>query len=128
MVMRFEGSWKTVVSRLGDIGKRLLTDAASYWERMRILYNLVLATLAIVCWGPEMLSGRPIDFIGGMVVLSLFAIPANLCFCAAYPIDFVFQLTPLRAYLRPCRLMLLVCGTCLASASALWVLLGDHMA
>lgn len=108
--------------------KQLVIDSVQYWERMRIVYNLVLMTLAITCWGAEMLSGRAIDLIGGMVVLLMFAVPANVCFCAAYPVDLGLQLTPLRDSWRRWRWLLFLCGTLLASAVAVWVLLGDHMA
>lgn len=116
------------MSNVSAIFKELVFDTGRYWEPMRIAYNLVLATLSVVCWAPEMFSGRVGDFIAASVVLLVFAIPANIVYCAAYPIDFVFQLTPLRAYRQPCRWILLLSGTALASACALWVLLGDHMA
>lgn len=110
------------------ICKELVVDSARYWERMRIAYNLVLATLSLVCWGPEIFSGRAIDLISGVVVLLVFAVVANLCYCSAYPIDLLFQLTPARSYRKYCRWVLFTCGMLLASVSALWVLLGDHMA
>lgn len=110
------------------ICNELVVDSARYWERMRIAYNLVLATLSLVCWGPEIFSGRAIDLISGVVVLMVFAVAVNLCYCSAYPIDLLFQLTPARRYRQHCRWGLFMCGTFIASASALWVLLGDHMA
>lgn len=108
--------------------KELIVDAGHYWERMRIPYNLVLATLALSCWGSEMLSGQARDLIAAMIVLVVFAIAANLCFCSAYPVDVAFQLTPMRRYRHFARWTLFVCGMFFASACAVWVLLGDHMA
>ncbi len=104
-----------------------MLDAAGYWERMRIAYNIVLASISMVCWAPEMLSGRAVDFFAGLIVLSFFAVPANLFYCAAYPVDFVFQLTHLKAYKQLCRWMCYWVARSSASACALWVLLGDHM-
>lgn len=109
------------------IGKELLVDAARYWEPMRIAYNGILASASIVCWAPEIFSGRVGDLLASLVVLMFFAVPANLCYCAAYPIDLMFQLTPFRRYRQSFRWALLLCGTCLAVGCALWVLLVDHM-
>lgn len=108
--------------------KEMVLDAGRYWELMRIPYNLVLATLAIACWGRDMLAQGVVGVIGGLVVLLFFAIAANMCFCGAYAVDILFQLTPLRRYRVYPRLVLFVSGTMLASVFALYVLLGDHMA
>ena len=105
----------------------LVRDAVRFWEPMRIVYNLILAAWSMVFWGPEIFSGRLVDLIAGVVVLSVFALAANLCYCVAYPIDLVFQLSPMRPYRTLGRGVLFLCGSTLASAIALWVLLGDHM-
>jgi hypothetical protein len=110
-----------------DFSERLF-DSIRYWEPRRLLYNLVLLTLAVVCWGPGMLSGRVIDFFAGVLVLLAFAIPANLLYCTAYPVDLALQLTPWRGSWTRCRWLLFLCGTALASAIAIWVMVGDHMA
>ncbi len=108
--------------------KEMALDAGHYWERMRIPYNLVLATLAIACWGRDMLADGLGGVIAGVIVLLFFAIAANVCYCGAYAVDIVFQLTPIRPYRLYPRWVLFVGGTMLASACALYVLLGDHMA
>ncbi len=105
----------------------LILDACRYWERMRIPYNLVLATLSIAFWGQEMLSFGATGIIGGVLVLMFFGAAANVCYCAAYPADILFQLTPMRPYRQYGRWLLFVCGLTFASACALYVLLGDHM-
>ncbi len=106
----------------------LLLDSGRYWERLRIPYNLVLATLALACWGGEIFSGRLVDLVGGIVVLTVFGIAANLCFCAAYPFDLAFQVLPLGRYRTYARGILFASGLLFASACATYVLLGDHMA
>ena len=110
-----------------DFSERLF-DSIRYWERRRLVYNLVLLTLAVFCWGPEMLSGRASDFFAGILVLLAFAVPANLLYCAAYPVDLALQFTPWRGSWTRCRWLLFLCGTVLASAMAIWVMVGDQMA
>ena len=31
-------------------------DAVVYWERKRIIYNVILAVLVLVCWGRDILA------------------------------------------------------------------------
>jgi hypothetical protein len=108
--------------------RELVIDSIRYWERMRIAYNLVLIVLAIYFWGTQILSGRAAEFFGGIFVLLLFAMAANLLYCTAYPVDIAMQLTPLRSLWHRCRWVLFLCGTLLASAISVWVLIGNHMA
>jgi hypothetical protein len=43
-------------------------------------------------------------------------------------VDLALQLTPWRGLWTRCRWLLFLCGTTLASAIAIWVMVGDHMA
>lgn len=106
----------------------LLVDASRFWERMRIPYNIVLAGLSMACWGREMLLAGADHLIAGVLVLTFFGIGANLLYCAAYPLDIAFQLTPWRHHRKYARWVLFAAGMLLASACALYVLLGEHMA
>lgn len=108
--------------------KSYLADAASYWERKRLIYNGVLALLAAACWGPEILMGGPSHWLGGGLVLLFFAIVANVLFCAAYPVDLALQFTPWRSWWMRLRPALFCGGVLLASSLALWVMLGTGMA
>ncbi len=108
--------------------QEMVLDAGRFWEPRRIAYNLILATLALACWGSEMLSYGIGGVFAGLIVLLFFAIGANVCYCAAYAADIAFQLTPIWRYRQYARWLLFVSGTILASACALYVLLGDHMA
>jgi len=116
------------VPKFANVCAELIVDAGHYWERMRIPYNLVLATLSLVCWGGQIFTGRLGDLVAGIVVLTVFGIAANLCFCAAYPVDLALQLLPLRRYRSYARGALFASGLLVASACATYVLLGDHMA
>jgi hypothetical protein len=120
---RTEAKWSLPTSL-----KEIVLDSGQYWELMRIPYNVILAGLSLVCWGSDMLSDGIGGVIAGVVVLTFFAIGANLLYCAAYPVDIAFQLTPLRRYRAYPRWLMFVSGTILATALACYVLLGDHMA
>ena len=105
-----------------------VADAVSYWERKRILYNGVLTLLVIACWGTDILSGGPAQWLGTAIVLLFFAGVANALYCLAYPVDLAFQMTPLKAVWQRRRWVLFTSGLLLASTLALWVMLHTGMA
>lgn len=107
--------------------KSLFTDAVSYWERRRLLYNGVLALLVAVCWGRDILSGWPEQWLGAAVVLFIFAGIANALYCFAYPVDFAFQMTPLRERWQRFRWLLFASGLSLASILSVWIMVRDGM-
>ncbi len=76
--------------------KPLIADAISYWERRRIIYNAVLVILVLACWGADILSGGPREWLGAAFVLLIFGGIANALYCFAYPVDLAFQITPLK--------------------------------
>ena len=105
-----------------------LHRSSSYWERRRIVYNVVLAILTLYCWGPEILASEPRSLLGLAIVLGVFALIANVLFCLAYPVDVVLQLFSLDGMLKTTRPVLFASGLAIASGLALWVLLGTGMA
>lgn len=108
--------------------KSLFTNAVSYWERKRIIYNGVLALLVLVCWGADILSGGPRQWLGAAIVLLMFAGVANALYCFAYPVDLAFQMTPLKGSWKRFRWLLFAAGVILASILALWIMLRPGMA
>ena len=105
-----------------------LHQSSSYWERRRIVYNVVLAILTLYCWGPEILASEPRSLLGLAIVLGAFALIANMLFCLAYPVDIVLQLFSLNGMLKTTRPVLFTSGLAIASGLAFWVLLGTGMA
>ena len=67
----------------------LFADSVSYWERKRVIYNVVLAVLVIACWGAELLAADVRAWFGAGLVLFIFAVAANALYCLAYPVDLV---------------------------------------
>ena len=104
-----------------------LADAASYWEPMRIIYNGVLAVLVLACWGLEIVSSGPAQWLGAALVLMIFAGIANALYCLAYPIDLAFQVVPFIQRRKEFRWLLFAAGVIVASVLALWVMLGTGM-
>ena len=105
-----------------------VADAVSYWERKRIVYNIVLAILVLACWGEDIFSGGPAQLLGAGIVLLILAGIANVLYCFAYPVDLAFQMTPLKAVWQRRRWILFTSGLVLASTLALWVMLHTGMA
>ena len=108
--------------------KSLFADAVSYWERKRLIYNGVLTILVALCWGAEFASAGPQELFGAVMVLLFFAGIANTLYCVAYPVDLVFQMTPLKEYWKQFRWLLFLCGVIVASLLSLWIMLRPGMA
>lgn len=66
-------------------------EAAPFWERGRIWYNVAL-TIVVFVWvawtWPHFRPALTLDALGKMLVLALLA---NVCYCAAYLADFLVQ-------------------------------------
>src|SRR3954470_2624227 len=92
-----------------------LTDAIRFWERARILYNLVLLAIVtgyfIAGWPSS--AGR----LNADIALHIFlmAVAANVLFCAAYLPDVLAQLSGLRGTWLRVRWVLFVIGTATAA-------------
>ena len=89
-------------------------DAARYWERGRIGYNLVLSLIAlgwIVFTWPHF---RPAFTIPNGLRLLVLALLANVCYCAAYPVDLAMQSSGLGQAWKSRRWMLWTAGMLLA--------------
>lgn len=91
-----------------------LRDAVDYWERRRVIYNLVLAAIAVAwivaTWSRWSGSLTPRH----LVALVVLALCANACFCAAYLIDIPMQAGPRKEAWRRNRWMLWWAGMLLA--------------
>ena len=98
--------------------RELVTDAIGHWERRRILYNLALLSVVVATYlvdaGP---APRPLSF-ELLQQLFVFAVLANVAFCAAYPADLFVQCSGFRCTWRRVRWGLLVVGVLFASVLA----------
>jgi hypothetical protein len=100
--------------------KHSVADALGYWERRRILYNALLAAVAVlwvvITWphfrSVKLLGIPPGDTHPALLILLVLAFLANACYCSAYLVDIPLQLT--FATWRKHRWALLLVGTCFA--------------
>ena len=95
-----------------------ITDAVRFWERSRLVYNLLL----VVVVGAVFFAGWPAsrDALTTDVALQLFvlAVVANALYCAAYVVDVVVQFSEFRAVWRRHRWLLLALGSLFAAILA----------
>ena len=68
-----------------------LIEAARFWEPRRLLYNLLLFVVVVIwvakTW-PHFRPAMTLEVLGIMTVLALLA---NLCYCAAYLAEVLMQ-------------------------------------
>ena len=104
--------------------KDITTDAIKYWEKYRILYNLILLFPTYLGYqiagnfpapDPVQTSGNPNLFID----LVILCIGANFCYTFAYIPDFFIQLSDFKESWRKKRIYLFAFGTAFASYLAL---------
>lgn len=100
----------------------IATDAVAFWERGRIVFNLLLALAVLALLGPPLRLDYP------WLELVLLGLGANLLYCAGYLPDFVLQHTPWRAAWRHGRWAVFAAG-CLISVwialAALFAMVAD---
>jgi hypothetical protein len=76
--------------------REALSNAIRYWERGRIIYNLVLAAIVVGYFAanwPGSASRINMDLGQGIFLL---AVLANVAYCAAYIPDMLAQMSDLR--------------------------------
>ena len=91
------------------------TNAISFWEPRRLIYNLALAgivTTYLVVGYPGSKAVLSIDFGLGLFLL---AVGANICYCAAYLADVFVQASGFRDLWQRIRWVLFVVGTLVAA-------------
>jgi|SRR5579864_1451933 len=94
--------------------RSMLTDAARFWERGRVIYNLILigvvATWIVASW-PHFRAAMHLFPLLQLIVLGLIA---NALYCAAYFADIPMQSSGAAATWRHWRWALWMLGTLLA--------------
>lgn len=68
-----------------------LADAARFWEPRRLLYNLLLLGVALVWVTKTWPHFRPAITLESLGILTVLALLANLCYCAAYLAEILIQ-------------------------------------
>jgi len=100
--------------------KQSVADALRYWELRRVLYNAILTAAAVMWVVLTWPHFRSVEWMGTptgethpvLLILTILAFLANVCYCAAYLVDIPLQLT--FAAWRKYRWILLLTGTLFA--------------
>jgi len=90
--------------------REAVTEAIRYWERRRIVYNAVLATIVLgyfVAGLPSSKVKATFDLLEGLFVL---AVLANVAYCTAYIVDVFAQMSGFRHTWLAYRWVLLLIG------------------
>jgi hypothetical protein len=96
--------------------RQIVTNTISFWERGRIIYNVVLAVIVASVFA---LSNANENLSLHMAVeLIVLAVLANIVYCAAYVVDVFVQLSDLRDVWLRRRWVLFGAGLLLASVIA----------
>ncbi|MGB8475307.1 MAG: hypothetical protein WCE61_14585 [Candidatus Acidiferrum sp.] len=94
--------------------RNLFADSLRFWEPRRLFYNLALATVVLLWVVASWPHFRPAFTLLSLLQLAVFALLANVCYCAAYLIDFPMQLSPFSDSWQRRRWALWVVGTLFA--------------
>lgn len=96
--------------------RETVRQAIRYWEPRRLIYNLVLAAVVavwLVATWPHFRNAATLESLGRVTVLAL---AANVCYCAAYFVDILMQRCSFDVNWRRWRWALWLLGTILAIA------------
>jgi len=74
-----------------DDAKSYLTNAISYWEIRRIIYNAVLGAIVIGYFVANFKTSLQLITPDAIFALFILAVLANIAYCAAYLVDIVAQ-------------------------------------
>lgn len=95
-----------------------LTEAARFWEPRRLIYNAVLLAIVAAWVATSWPHFRPALTLESLGIMTVLALLANVCYCAAYLVDIGAQTaekeTPGGTGLEKLRWGLWVLGTLLA--------------
>jgi hypothetical protein len=94
--------------------RAFLTDAIRFWEPRRLVYNLILAVVVVVWLVASWPHFRPTFTLHSLLLLSILALLANACYCAAYLLDIPMQSLSVGDALRRQRWALWLIGTLFA--------------
>jgi hypothetical protein len=92
-----------------------VTDAITFWERWRLVYNLALAAVVIIHFAAGYPTSRAILSLDFALGLFLLTVVANLAYCAAYIADIFAQASGFRELWQRYRWLLFAIGTTFAA-------------
>lgn len=100
----------------------MATSALGFWEPMRVVYNVVLAAVVVGFFVAYWPGSREFVALRHVPEVFMLAVMANVCYCAAYPVDLFVQYSAFRSLWQRLRWVLFLIGTLFAAALAAAVL------
>ena len=94
--------------------RQSVSDALRFWEPRRLLYNLVLTAVVLLWVFLTWPHFRPALTLPSFFVFAVLALLANLCYCAAYFVDILLQLSDFRDLWHRRRWILWLLGMLIA--------------
>jgi len=94
--------------------KDSLTGSIRYWERGRIAYNAALLAVVAAIFVADWPLSRSTVSVDLALTLFALAVLANVCYCAAYPVDLLVRHSGYRGAWEKGRWVLLLVGTAFA--------------
>ena len=85
-----------------------ITNAILYWEKLRIVYNILLAGIVVFNISTGAMGLPVTSFL--VSVLFLLAVAANVLYCAAYIPEIIIQYSDFYIQWKKCRLVLFIIG------------------
>lgn len=95
--------------------REYLTNAISFWEPRRVVYNAVLAVIVVAYFVAGYPASKGAVSIDLVLALFLLAVAANVAYCAAYLADIFVQASGFRDIWHRTRWVLFVIGTAFAA-------------
>lgn len=75
--------------------RALLAGSIRFWELRRLFYNLLLAAVVLTWVAASWPHFRPMLNLHSLLQLTILALIANACYCAAYLVDVSLLSSPL---------------------------------
>jgi hypothetical protein len=97
------------------------SNAIRFWERCRILYNLVLGLIVLICFLLGLPHAATSVSVDGTLAFFLLAVLANILFCAAYLPDLFAQLSAFRSAWLRSRWIVFMIGLIFAGIITRWI-------
>ncbi len=107
-----------------DDAKSYLTNAISYWEIRRIIYNAVLAAIVVGYFVANLPASLQLVTPDVIFILFILAVLANIAYCAAYLADIVAQMSGFRDLWLRLRWILFLIGLASALILTRWFTMG----
>jgi hypothetical protein len=94
----------------GQTFRESLTSAIGYWERRRIVFNIVLAAIVLAYFGIHYPASKTVLSVNFALILFILAVLANIAYCAAYFVDVFAQSSGYREEWQKRRWILFLVG------------------